>query len=356
MRHEHYYQIIQKSNTSFFVDLHTDSKNNFNKNEDIMNQKNISVQTGQELSSLKSIELTKEKIKKVSKKLHQNISKNIENGQSFSLSMIQESFASALGFRNWNSLDKNMNDNGREVRSNNVIDENLVKRDFLRKINSHDLVKLSILKLRLSGEDMWDGRAISCSSAICNVVVYLRDKGELNLTVDSFYQCFNLDVICRWLNNSEIPNEVKKGLLQYVCTIPGYQRNGVKQSDMVLEQHGYVTMLLFKSKDMLELIIDQDMCIWDEKWLELKKENEIVSLYLEKSVFKESDFNDYKNLLKLKMVSPLNNGKLYVFNILEMYLAAIGGEEERYYKKMLDTITTSWVRCKSITEAINVHL
>lgn len=319
-----------------------------------MNQKNISVPREQESSSIKSVELTKEKIKKVAKKLHQNLKEKVEMNQGISLAVIQEGMASALGFRNWNSLDKVMENQVEKIAPIKNVNETIIKPNFFQNLNAEDLTKLSIIKQDC--DNMWSSRAISCALAVFKVVEYLKNKGEIELSTDNLFQFFEMRKIENLLNNSDIPNEVKKDLWQYVVSLPGYKRYAPKQSESVLENHGYITMFLFSSSSLLELIINEDMCIWDEKWLELKKENEIVGLYLEKSIFKESDFNEYKKLLKLNMVSSFGKGKIYASNILEMYLATIGGGEVQYYKKMLENISNSWLRYKSITEALNIHI
>lgn len=100
------------------------------------------------------------------------------------------------------------------------------------------------------GGDMWKGRAISFVAALTRPLVYLRDKGFLNLAPETYLDYFELNAIegLVWEHNGkygEMFDQVLAPLRAYLLTLPGYQRNKVKkQETKTLEQHGFIVMQL----------------------------------------------------------------------------------------------------------------
>lgn len=102
------------------------------------------------------------------------------------------------------------------------------------------------------GGDMWKGRAISFVAALTRPLVYLRDKGFINLAPESFLDNFELSAIEEmvWNHNGkygEVFNVVCAPLRSYLLTLPGYQNKAdkhKKQETKTLEQHGFIVMQL----------------------------------------------------------------------------------------------------------------
>ena len=100
------------------------------------------------------------------------------------------------------------------------------------------------------GGDMWKGRAISFVAALTRPLVFLRDKGYINLAPESYLEYFELNAIEElvWEHKGkygETFDVVCAPLRSYLLTLPGYQKNKIKkQETKTLEQHGFIVMQL----------------------------------------------------------------------------------------------------------------
>lgn len=106
----------------------------------------------------------------------------------------------------------------------------------------------------LSGkEDIWKSRAQSFVSLLMRVLVYLRDKGELQLNADVIREHFELQTLIDLANRRDIPKDKHDGLVNYLINLPSciYKANADgtytindsnNQGEKVSEQHGYITM------------------------------------------------------------------------------------------------------------------
>jgi intracellular multiplication protein IcmO len=100
------------------------------------------------------------------------------------------------------------------------------------------------------GGDMWKGRAISFVAAITRPLVYLRDKGFINLSPDVYLNYFELHILEELVfdHNGKYGDNfdfIVAPLKSYLKTLPGYQdKNRKKQETKTLEQHGFIIMQL----------------------------------------------------------------------------------------------------------------
>jgi intracellular multiplication protein IcmO len=100
------------------------------------------------------------------------------------------------------------------------------------------------------GGDMWKGRAISFVAALTRPLIYLRDKGYLNLSPEKYLEYFEINVIEElvWEHNGkygEMFDVIVAPLRSYLVTLPGYQKTKIKkQEQKTLEQHGFIVMQL----------------------------------------------------------------------------------------------------------------
>jgi len=100
------------------------------------------------------------------------------------------------------------------------------------------------------GGDMWKGRAISVVAALTRPLIYLRDKGYINLSPEKYLEYFELNVIEElvWEHNGkygDMFDVIVAPLRSYLVTLPGYQKTKMKkQETKTLEQHGYIVMQL----------------------------------------------------------------------------------------------------------------
>jgi len=109
------------------------------------------------------------------------------------------------------------------------------------------------------GDDMWAGRARSFVAALVRVLVYMRDKGEINMYIDEIRDFFELGKLSKLVGRKDIPTGVMDALRNYVVNLPGMDDNTLKslqagrpiQSQTVYEQHGYITMQLTETMNLL---------------------------------------------------------------------------------------------------------
>ncbi|UXI68329.1 TraM recognition domain-containing protein [Tahibacter amnicola] len=100
------------------------------------------------------------------------------------------------------------------------------------------------------GDGMWKGRAIMFVAALTRPLVFLRDKGFINLSPDKYLEYFELHVIetLVWEHDGRYGegfDAIVAPLRSYLLTLPGYQRGKVKkQEQKTLEQHGFIVMQL----------------------------------------------------------------------------------------------------------------
>lgn len=89
---------------------------------------------------------------------------------------------------------------------------------------------------------MWKGRAISLISSIMLALVYLRDHDGLLLGVETIRDHLLLEKIQQLSKRRDLPAHVIQSLKSYLRSLPGYQDSAPKQSETVMDQHGYLQM------------------------------------------------------------------------------------------------------------------
>lgn len=89
---------------------------------------------------------------------------------------------------------------------------------------------------------MWKGRAISLISALMLALVHLRDNDGLLLGVETIRDNLLLENIQKLAKRRDLPLHVLQAIKAYLRSLPGYQENAPKQSETVMDQHGYLQM------------------------------------------------------------------------------------------------------------------
>lgn len=95
---------------------------------------------------------------------------------------------------------------------------------------------------------MWKGRAISLVSGIMMALVWMRDNTGLLIDVDVIRNHLLLENIQKLATRRDLPTNIIQALRGYLVSLPGYQekpKDG-KQSETVMDQHGYLQMQFTK--------------------------------------------------------------------------------------------------------------
>lgn len=131
--------------------------------------------------------------------------------------------------------------------------------NLMDKASSGMLIELITGLMDDSGSsgDMWKGRAIAFVAALTRPLCYLRDKGFIQLSAETYLQYFELEALEKLINDpeKEFPNldkaqfeVVALALISYITNIPGYNpklyKDKKRQEQKTVEQHGYITMQL----------------------------------------------------------------------------------------------------------------
>ena len=106
------------------------------------------------------------------------------------------------------------------------------------------LTELLVGLMDESGGDnaMWKGRAISLISGVMFALVYMRENEGLLLDVDQIRDYLILDNIQKLAKRRDMPTNILQSIRAYLRSLPGYQETAPKQSETVMDQHGYLQM------------------------------------------------------------------------------------------------------------------
>lgn len=94
--------------------------------------------------------------------------------------------------------------------------------------------------------DLWRYTAMIMCQAVLPALLLLRDKGRIELNVETSYDHMKLEFIVGLLDEisyPEIPDDIRKAISGYLVTLPGYKNElGVKQSRATEESHRILIM------------------------------------------------------------------------------------------------------------------
>lgn len=196
--------------------------------------------------------------------------------------------------------------------------------------SSGGLTELLVSLMDDSGGDnaMWKGRAISLISAIMMALCHMREQKEILLDVDIIREYLILDNIIKLSKRRDLPSHVNQSIKAYLTSLPGYQPNAQKQSETVMDQHGYLQMQFTK---ILGSLADSYG-------------------YIFRTNLGEVDFWDVVANRRILVVllpalekSPeelANLGKIVVACLKQMMATGLGSLLEGDYKKIIETKPT----------------
>lgn len=196
--------------------------------------------------------------------------------------------------------------------------------------SSGGLTELLVSLMDDSGGDnaMWKGRAISLISSIMMALVHMRENKEILLDVDMIREYLILENIIKLSKRRDLPAHVNQSIRAYLRSLPGYQDNAPKQSETVMDQHGYLQMQFTK---ILGSLADSYG-------------------YIFRTNLGEVDFWDVVANRRILVVllpalekSPeelANLGKIIVACLKQMMATGLGSLLEGEYKKIIETKPT----------------
>ena len=196
--------------------------------------------------------------------------------------------------------------------------------------SSGGLTELLVSLMDESGGDnaMWKGRAVSLISALMMALVDMRDKKEILLDVEIIRDYLILDNIIKLAKRRDLPSHVITALKAYLRSLPGYQEGAQKQSETVMDQHGYLQMqftkILGSLSDSYGYIFKTNLGevdFWDVV------ANRRILVVLLPALEKSSD-------------ELANLGKIIVACLKQMMATGLGSMLEGEYKKIIETKPT----------------
>lgn len=97
------------------------------------------------------------------------------------------------------------------------------------------------------GDDMWKGRASAMLGGLLKALTHMRDKGEINLDVETVRDYLPLDRIVELAQRTDIKDSALAAIKKYLGELPGYSEEDAIMGQIqskAYEQHGYLTMQL----------------------------------------------------------------------------------------------------------------
>lgn len=115
--------------------------------------------------------------------------------------------------------------------------------------SSEQLRSMIVGLMRESGGDgdMWKGRASALLGGLLRCLVAMRDKGEIQLNVQSIRDFMPLDRVLELTRRRDLSDYAIAPLRKYLLELPGYNEADAEEGELhakCYEQHGYLTMQL----------------------------------------------------------------------------------------------------------------
>lgn len=285
------------------------------------------------------IAIDEAKFKKTTKKLFQQL-QEFENSKNLKLSDTQEILSKALGFRNFHDLQQlffNPKLVKKEIRWEQFTEENFVKLLFL---------------LPSDNASMWVSRALVMIYVVVSIVFLRFQKGEIKrITISDFRETMRIENLVEFANRKDIPQETKTRLDSYLLSLPTF-RFGSTLNDTILEQHGYLVMMITHRFDFLERAEVNNVVLFDLAWFDLKWLNEndfnnfkygvndfrgdildvfpgyypFYSLWMDESIFRQC---------VLILVEKRGASKIHLSDVLDLFSNfALAGDAENFIEKI----------------------
>lgn len=247
--------------------------------------------------------------KKISKKLVSNLNKTyfIEQQSPIKLQQTQELLASAFGFRNQDALLKYFNKEKIDIIA---VKENV----FLNNFESNDILSIFLNYLNDNSQDIWRERAVVLITTLLNSLFYMREQDKdfiLDVAIINHYLILP-NLIDLYKTRKDFPTRIRSTLGVYLKSLPGFQESTSRQSDTVIDQHGYLQMQFNGILDFLLSMEKADPIIITPSWYHAVYDNKKSMSTMSKSIDKENietRENDYKIIYK--KLSDNNIDKFY---------------------------------------------
>jgi len=97
------------------------------------------------------------------------------------------------------------------------------------------------------GDDMWKGRASAMLGGLLRALTFMRDRGEINLDVETIRSYLPLDRIVELASRTDLSLAALGPIKKYLGELPGYTEEDAIMGQIqakAYEQHGYLTMQL----------------------------------------------------------------------------------------------------------------
>ena len=113
----------------------------------------------------------------------------------------------------------------------------------LSKGSSGSLIEFIVSLMDKDDNIMWKGRAIYLISAIIMALVYMRDNEHFDLNFSSLHEYLSLDkIIDLYKTRTDFPIHIKNALKGYLFSLPAFKEGSIRQTETVLDQHGFLQM------------------------------------------------------------------------------------------------------------------
>ncbi|MEZ8292831.1 hypothetical protein AB6D11_03145 [Vibrio splendidus] len=181
------------------------------------------------------------------------------------------------------------------------------------------------------GDDIWKGRASAMTLLVLNILCYLRDIGEIELSIKKIRETMNLDKIVDYSRRNDFPEAIKFQITSFLDELPGYKKEDAQFGNLdskCYEQFSYLSMQL---SEILAQLTDTYGAIF--------------SVTLGEIDYRDLVFNRRILFVLLPAISKdpdalAGLGKLVVAGIRSALEPALGSRAEGSKKELLDVRPT----------------
>lgn len=196
---------------------------------------------------------------------------------------------------------------------------------FFLQADAHSITDFLMQMMAETGEDnaMWKHRAISLISAVVLALVHVREHEGLHIDGSVIGEYLNLEKMQQLSKHHDLPQHVLQSLKAYLRSLPGYQENAPKQSETVVELHGYLQMQFTR---ILKLLENQQKNALEHTRIKMSFDTQVDVAYSIVAFLKQWSVEHPKGLIVLdglEHTSALYHLMLHVLPILHSNNAAL---------------------------------
>lgn len=133
----------------------------------------------------------------------------------------------------------------------NILNKNILIKSF-QENDSEYITSLLIENSHFKNDSVWKIMEYNLILSLLKVLVYLRDKNEIQLNSETLKLNLTIEKSTILANRKDIPKEYRNGLYNYLFNLPEYRIDKQKQTKTAYEHHYYISMGVLEKLEYLK--------------------------------------------------------------------------------------------------------